>query len=423
MKLKILRTLIEKGAAAAIVKLSGVSLTFLFLLYAARTSSTEDYGKFASILSLATIFGYVLAFGHHITILRFWPSIDELRGRETANAALRHTFKIILRICIGWLVLGVIVSFSGLKVGDFDNRALVFWFFLLSAAFALSEFSIGALRSQESIFLALFPREIGWRILSIAMVFASTIIFTTTNLPAITAIALLLVTVIQAIIILRKTNTSKKTKLEKSIKTDISRAGWGLWIGSVVDPISAHSATVIVAIVLGAPTAGAFFAADKIAKLLALALMGVNLVISPLIARNYYSQNLQEVRLLTLFGCLISVIAAGVGFLIYLYFGKFALSLFNPEYVEYYKILIVLSLGQIVNCACGPVGTLVQMAGYQNLYATISTITSLVGLLLLFLLTNWYGTLGAAVASAATLSVWNLAMLSTAYLKILKSRT
>jgi len=87
------------------------------------------------------------------------------------------------------------------------------------------------------------------------------------------------------------------------------------------------------------------------------------------------------------------------------------LSLFGADFVAGYPALIILTAGMIVNAAAGPVGLLLNMTGHQRLCAKIFGTSALINVVLNALLIPQLGIVGAALATAATMILWNLWLL------------
>ncbi len=68
---------------------------------------------------------------------------------------------------------------------------------------------------------------------------------------------------------------------------------------SSVTPIIDYSTTIFVGLTLGPSAAGAYFAADRLAKLLNIALVGIEQIAAPMLARSYHAGRSDEVRVIT----------------------------------------------------------------------------------------------------------------------------
>ena len=84
------------------------------------------------------------------------------------------------------------------------------------------------------------------------------------------------------------------------------------------------------------------------------------------------------------------------------------LAIFGPEFTEAHWALKILVIGQLVNALSGSVGNLLSMTGYQNQLMLVSGCTALINLVLNAIAIPLWGTVGAALTTALTLSIWNV---------------
>jgi len=90
--------------------------------------------------------------------------------------------------------------------------------------------------------------------------------------------------------------------------------------------------------------------------------------------------------------------------------GGLFLGLYGPGFGVARTALTVLCVGQLVNVASGPVSTVLTMSGYESdSLIALAAATAIEAVLCIALIPRW-GMNGAAIASAAALSVWNIAL-------------
>lgn len=92
-------------------------------------------------------------------------------------------------------------------------------------------------------------------------------------------------------------------------------------------------------------------------------------------------------------------------------FGPIILRLFGPEFEQGYRLLIILTIGQLVNAAAGPAGALLRMTGHQALAARVLGVCAVLGVVLGFMLTQIWGSLGTAIAFSGATILWNAVLL------------
>lgn len=104
----------------------------------------------------------------------------------------------------------------------------------------------------------------------------------------------------------------------------------------------------------------------------------------------------------------LNLYTAGPIFLAIVILGPFLIGLFGvAEVGEAYTYLIILSLGQLANAFAGPVLNVLNMTGYEKSARNTMLVTAAANIALNALLIPIFGPLGAAIATSATMLVWN----------------
>lgn len=140
-------------------------------------------------------------------------------------------------------------------------------------------------------------------------------------------------------------------------------------------------------------------------------MIAVETIAAPLIAE-LYSTGKQEqlqriVTLSTRLASLFSIIAA----LLLVVFGDTVLGIYGDQFVQGYNALLILIAGQIINAFSGSSGLVLVMTGHQKSAARIAGVSTLANILLNLALIPRYGITGAAIATSASIALWNLWML------------
>jgi O-antigen/teichoic acid export membrane protein len=100
-----------------------------------------------------------------------------------------------------------------------------------------------------------------------------------------------------------------------------------------------------------------------------------------------------------------------VGTLALLFLGKTILSLFGPEFVAGYPVMVVLSIGLLIRALAGPLQGLLVVTGRQNVAAFALAVTVVINITLNILLIPKYGLMGAAIATSIAFGVESLLFL------------
>lgn len=398
------------AAIGGVLKIFSIGLSFAFFLALSAATSPEIFGVISAAYSVSLVLGYVGAIGQHVAVLRFWPALDEKYGAGVASRVVARGLMLTIvggtMTGLGLIIVGrlpqVINTFGGDEMVVFCTAALIL-------ATALAEFTASALRARGILVLALAPRDIVARLIVIFLLLV-VLPHPVTAAPALMLVALSMsaaaapqVAYLAAELVRYRGNVMPTTE-----RRQLNRATLGLWVSSSIEPIMANVTTLVVAITLGPVAAGAYFAAERLAKLLSIALEGTEKITGPLLARSYHAGRLEEVQAVVAATSALAFGGAVVGAVAYLLLGRLALELFDPSYAAVLPVLLILVVGQLVNTACGSNSILLNMAGRELDLLAIRAVWGIMGIIGTYLMASNFGLIGAATASACVMIGWNL---------------
>jgi len=140
-------------------------------------------------------------------------------------------------------------------------------------------------------------------------------------------------------------------------------------------------------------------------------LQSVNQIFSPTIA-DLYARNQHELlgrlfQTLTrwIFGLTIPMA------LVLMLFAPALMGIFGADFVAAWPILVIGTLGQLINCGVGSAGTLLLMSGNQRSLLMIQTVMAILMVVLNLVLIPRWNITGAAIAAAITVSFSNFCYL------------
>ncbi len=176
-----------------------------------------------------------------------------------------------------------------------------------------------------------------------------------------------------------------------------------------------HTDKIFLGFYLNPRQVGIYALAAGMAALVPVILQSVNQIFSPIISdlhSRYECQMMGRMfQTLTkwIFGFTFPLAATMV------VFAKPLMRIFGPEFEAGWSVLVVGTVGQLVNCAVGSSGSLLLMSGNEKHLLKIQAVTAAVTIALDLTLIHPFGILGAAVAAATTNVLVNLWYLKGAY--------
>lgn len=384
------------------------------LIAVAHVTSDRQFGFFAIAFSTASFIAFSGPIGQQSAIMRFWP---EWAGKGSVALARSYLLRSLRVSAIGLVASGALLMVAGAVASQTWRDE--FWL-LLSVTTALLALLMGfaevfssALRAQGALLTALLPKDIVWRLLVIAVTGA--VIFFGGEISALAALLILGVGLAvalapQAALVLQSIAFEGRDPLSPDQESNFRSVSRGLWGVMTVAPAMDQLATVLVGFLLGPELAGAFFAAQRTALLIGIALGGFNQVLAPQISQAYHAGDQQQVQWSLSVAASISTAVGLLGIVAFALCGNIALGFFDQSYAtfENWLVLVILGLGQLFNAAAGSTSWLLQLTGRQHSLLKLLTLSSALGLASLALLAWIAGPIGAAVSMFLTLTLWNV---------------
>ncbi|TRW16867.1 MATE family efflux transporter [Glacieibacterium frigidum] len=155
---------------------------------------------------------------------------------------------------------------------------------------------------------------------------------------------------------------------------------------------------------------GYYRAAWQFVALAGLLQVAVETVIGPRIAAAARIGALDEIASVARKSVVLVLVLGGPLFLVLLVIPETLLGLFGPEFRGGATVLQILVVGQFLRLACGPIGSILVMAGDQRWILASAGLAVAVCIIAVALLVPTYGAEGAAWATVITISLRNLAL-------------
>jgi O-antigen/teichoic acid export membrane protein len=210
-----------------------------------------------------------------------------------------------------------------------------------------------------------------------------------------------------SVYILFKKIDKPNDKSESFTITEIFKTSSPMALSAIAYFIMQSIDIIILSIYEGFDQIAYYSVSVKLAMLTTLALMSVNIVIAPRIAEIYENQKMQKLQMLikhsTRIIFLISICVLSVLF----FFSEEILGLFGQGYVIANNALFFLLAAQFFNAVSGPGAIYLNMTGRQKTLNKILVSALIINILLNFYLIPIQGINGAAIATLASLIIWN----------------
>lgn len=202
----------------------------------------------------------------------------------------------------------------------------------------------------------------------------------------------------------------KNVQLANVDYREIYRTALPLWMIIIAQQLNLWGAQFISSVHVAESELALLAIAMRIALLVPMILVAVNMVVSPKFAAHYHRGEIEETEaVLTKSLKLLAIVCSSI-FLVMIFFGSDVLGIFGRQYMEAAGLLSILVLGQLVNGLTGPCGKLLLMSGFEKDVRNTTIIVTVIGLSLALILVAKYGVYGAAISTALTIATQNIAI-------------
>jgi O-antigen/teichoic acid export membrane protein len=402
-------TLIRGAGVALSMQIISIGTIYASQILLARWMGVTEYGIYDFGIALSLSLAFLSGLGLPTAVLRFIPEYRikqdwaHLRGiirgswQQTLIASL-ITVAFSTAILL-WLVLHQRLDYS-------QTLIIGIWIVPL---IALANLLQQIIRAFQQMTLAYAPELIIYPLvlISIAFVWQLHQSLSSTIVISLSIVSMLIVLTLQALLFQQKLNTEVEQAKPVYAMDRWWRVALPLMLFDGSSVILSQTDTLMLGVMLGAKEVGVYGAALKTSLWVNFILKAVNAISAPMIAGLYAQGDRQELQQL------ISTIARwmfypalviGIGLI---GFATPVLQLFGTEFTLARESLIILILGQLVNVGTGSVGYLLMMTGHQTQAALVMGATAIVNVVLNLIGIHWLGIVGAALATAFSMMLWN----------------
>ncbi len=377
--------MLRDGLLALSLRMCAALLSLVTLAVFGRMLSSLDFGYFGTVIAMLSLLAPICGLGWPLTLLRYFAQ------GEVSQQLVHISLIQILFVSVGVALAGAFL---------FEKSVFVLGLAILPAYVSFD--LIGAiLRARGALFSALVPRDILWRaILLLGVVFAANFPAgeQTTSLLSVGLPAIVLFAVVQFVVL---SQSLKPSPMPKNVGVVRNR----IWASNVTGTLFANLDTLAIGAFCGIEVAGGYFAASRLSSIIVFVHNAVGLFVGPHLAQHSVGGNFRELRSYLRFAATMAGVPAIGAFLIFASSGRFLLGAISPDAEEMFVVLLLLSMGQVVNGLTGASGLFLAMSGQEGLVARVSIQSLVLGAITIVLGAKLYGPLGAA---SATLCVQSL---------------
>lgn len=386
---------------------------YLFKVYVARMLGAEALGIFTLGMTMVGLLGIFSAMGLPQSAVRFVAFYKATGKTDALHSFMAHAIGVILAANIG---LGILMLTAGPWVSEhlYHTRELPKYlplFALLMFFGALNGFFGQVLQGYKDVsrrtVITNFVGTPLMMLLSVALISAGFGLrgyITAQVMSGVVVLSLLLVFVWRLTPPAARHFRGKPSRIESQV-VFFGAAVFGV---GLLEFLLGQVDKVLIGAYINPREVGVYSVAMAIVAFVPVALQSVNQIFSPTIA-DLHARGEQE-----LLGRLFQTLTKWILGLtlplaaVVIVFAKPLMQMFGRDFEGGWIVLVIGTMGQLINCAVGSVGYMLLMSGNQKRLVKIQSVMAFVVVALNLILIPIWGILGAAIATAATNACSNI---------------
>lgn len=424
MILRDLRSRLYSGGAWAISGKALGIISGLFLnVILSRLLSPSELGAYFLTVNLIIMASSIAQLGTNQTVLRIIPEALATQRQERARRGVEIAFQItafgtLLTAFLLWGGLGQWLAKSVFRSPPMSATIGLIVFWIIARSFQMLGAEI--FRGFQDIRLATIFGGLASNIFCCGIFVWLWLNKGSSDLEEIlllTVIATFIIALISVYFVYGKIEKHESHTNGLSYK-EIASLTLPLFISNLTFLVLTQSDLWIIGIFRSSSEVAIYGAAVRLITIVTIPLLIANAIIPPIIAEMYAQGKKQQLEKVLRIAATISGIPAIISLIIFALFGNKLLGIFfGTFYAKGHIILILLSIGQLINVASGSCGYLLNLTGFHRTAMNIVVITAFFSIAISLILVRSFGGLGVAVAFTTGLSFQNIATIWVAVKK------
>lgn len=400
------------GVATFFVYSAGVGLTYCSQLVIARVVGVEMFGVYAYVFAWMGLLAYFSTLGFEVGLLRFVPAYEAQRAWSLLRGVIQYAQRrsLIVGLCI--IVIGTCVATASRMSPELRNTFVVG--FILVPILALLWIRCSIVRAYRGSISAVVPN----RLVRDGMLIILVAILTLVSPWTVSASLVMVATVVSSAVALSCT-IFVIHRLRPRVADDAlpaydaatwRRAALPLVIIGTTEALMNRTGVILLGWFEDTRDAGIYSLAFNIAFVVALPQVAVSTLFAPTISSLFVRNDRAMLQTLVARAASWTLCAGASIALVLFVLAEPLLAWFGPEFEAGVPALRILLVGQVIVAAAGPQLHVLNMTGHERSGAAMLVASAAANATLTAILITPFGMIGAAIGSAVTLIVWNLAM-------------
>jgi len=402
-----LREMVIGSAIGLSIKvLSAVSIVFMNIVVA-RTLGASETGLFFLGFTLVTIAAAAARLGFDQSIIRFVAAARENDDIDKLHGVYR---KSICWVAIASISLTVLASFNVTWLVENFFPQPGFEPVVRSFLIAIPLIALYTMLAQAMQGL----KKIAKSLLVLNVLMPMTLLLLMMLDPVYTAEAAAEYFILASFFALFSglyfwhQSAPKTDKVKRFSSSQLWKTSTPLWAVVILSQVIQWSSQLMLGAWSTAENVAFFATAQRTAMLASFALFAVNAIAAPKFAALHEKGDIDGLKRIAIWSVRLMMLVAAPILMVMLLFPSWLMSFFGEEFRAASTALMILAIGQFINIATGSVGYLLSMTGHEKKVLSNTLLSAALAIALGALLIPSFGLVGAAVATATSVSAQNL---------------
>ena len=403
------KTVLLGAGLALIIRGLSSAIGYASIILLARWMGPSDYGVYCFAIAWMTLLAYPATLGLPGAAVRFVGQYAAANDWRHAIGFMRTSSWLAFGCgaLIAALAIPAVLYFESYLNPDYVAPMIVALAGIPFVALTIVRSEI--IRGLGWIALAWGPLQLGQPLL--LLIVAATVVFSAMQLTAAVAVfASILAYSMNLIAQWRVLHARLGTRLEVERNVNL-----GLWVGVALSFVWIYFAgaiflqgdIIVVGIFLKSQDVAIYSAAAATSRLVTFPLYAATALSAPRFAALHAQRRQVDLQALVTDVTRWTFWPSLVIAVIFVAFGSIVLRLFGPGFEQGYAVLLILTLGQLVNAFTGPVTSLLNMTGHQTVTARVLGMSAIFGVAFGLAFTRIWGSVGTAIAFSGAMALWN----------------
>ena len=360
-----LKDLVKGSAITFILKMGGMGLSYVLIYLISKQLGAEGVGFFNLMLQILTVLGMVLGLGMNIAVLRYVGQFNNEEQRPKMRDLYRHFLRTVapLTLLVGILLYfgaDYIVQWTGKDKEYADGLKMVG---IVLPFFTINQISVEFIRGLKQLQISELVRSV---LRPLVMIIGIYFLFWN-NLTKMDVIYLLVVGLIINSLVSRWAIWKKLKSIPKQPlafeRKELLKTASPMMVTGISSALLGALPIFFLDYYTTQAEVGIYSVAFRLAGLVSLVLVVVNTIAAPKFAELYWAGKMEELQKVITQSTKMMFWVALTLTIILIAGGEFLLGIFGQEFKQGYWLLVILTIGQLVNAATGSVSLFLNMSG------------------------------------------------------------